>query len=238
MRVKEKLITALDTSKEKRLIELVNNLEQNVEVFKIGLEQYLASRGKALDLLKEKNKKIFLDLKFHDIPNTMAAAARNAVREGVWMMNIHITGKEAMKWVMEAVTDEAAKLGVDRPLVIGVTVLTSLDDKDLNDLGINVTTEELVIKRAALAKSAGLDGVVSSPREAAKIKKACGNEFITVCPGIRPEWSVKGDQKRIMPPAKALEVGADYLVVGRPIRTADNPAQAADKIIKEMEEVK
>ncbi|MTI60759.1 MAG: orotidine-5'-phosphate decarboxylase [Firmicutes bacterium] len=234
--LRKKIIVALDIAEESSVKELVNSLENRVEVFKIGLEQYLTSRGKVVDYLNSKGKKVFLDLKFHDIPNTMAAAARQAVGHGVWMFNIHVTGLEGMKAVVEAAGDEALKLGVKKPLIIGVTVLTSLNNNDLQMLGNLYSAGELVLKKAALAAEAGLDGVVCSANEAGKIKEEA-NGFLTVCPGIRPDWAVKGDQKRIMTPANAVKEGADYLVIGRPITKADNPAAAVEKIIDEIEGV-
>jgi len=232
---REKIILALDTSKEGRVQELTAALGDRIECFKVGLEQYLASGGKVMEFLSREGKRVFLDLKFHDIPNTMAAAARCAVRSGAWMFNIHVSGKEAMKWVMEAVNDEAAKMGIDKPLVIGVTVLTSLADSDLKELGIKLPLKEVVINRARMAAETGLDGVVCSPREAGIIKSECGRDFLTVCPGIRPSWAVKGDQKRVMTPSEALQDGADYLVIGRPVTAADNPLEAAERILNEIE---
>lgn len=236
-KARKKLIVALDTSDEVKLKKLLDELGDTVDIFKVGLEQYLASRGKVLDLLKKKGKQVFLDLKFHDIPNTMAAAARRAVNEKVWMFNIHVTGSESMKQVMAAARYEAEKLGIDCPKIIGVTVLTSLSNEDLKELGYQNTAAESVITRAKLAKEAGLSGVVSSAKEAASIKKEVGNDFMTVCPGVRPIWASKGDQKRIMTPSAAISEGADYLVVGRPITQAVLPAEAAKKILGEMEDV-
>ncbi len=231
---RDKLIVPLDTSDDDRIKYLVEELDEMVDIFKIGLEQYLASRGKVLDFLKSKGKKVFLDLKFHDIPNTMAAAARRAVAEDVWMFNIHVTGVEGMKMVMDAARDEAEKRSLQIPLIIGVTVLTSLADDDLRQLGIDYTPAETVLKKANLAKKAGLDGVVSSAQEAKIIKDNCGPSFVTVCPGVRPDWASTGDQKRIMAPRAALLEGADYLVIGRPISKADKPAEAAERILTEM----
>lgn len=232
---KERLIIALDKSETAEVKELVERLGESITVYKVGLEQYLASKGELVEYLHSREKRVFLDLKFHDIPNTMAAAARQAVRQGVWMFNIHITGREAMEQVVEAARMESARCGINRPLLIGVTVLTSLADSDLTELGYKQTAAELVLKKAKLAAAAGLDGVVSSPREAELIKDNCGNQFVTVCPGIRPEWASKGDQKRIMTPAMAVNSGADYLVIGRPVTRADNPSNAAEKILQEME---
>lgn len=234
---RKRLIVALDSSEQTEIKRLVAELGDTVDIFKVGLEQYLASRGKVLDLLQRKGKKVFLDLKFHDIPNTMAAAARRAVNENVWMFNIHVTGMEAMRRVKEAAVDEANRLGMEVPIIIGVTVLTSLAKTDLQQLGMNSSPEQIVKKRAEFAREAGLSGVVSSAREARIIKLTCDDSFITVCPGIRPDWASRGDQKRIMTPAAAIKEGADYLVIGRPITKADNPAGAVDKILQEMEAV-
>lgn len=232
--MKEKLIVALDAFYEEDARQLIDCLGSSVGTFKVGLEQYLSSRGKILEYLRKKNKRIFLDLKFHDIPNTMQAAARAAVRENVWMFNIHVTGLEGMKKVCEAASEESKKIGTSRPLVIGVTFLTSLANDDLLDLGITLPLEELVLKRAVLAQKAGLDGVVCSPREVSDITQNCGRNFVAVCPGIRPSWSDPGDQKRIMTPAEAVSKGAHYIVVGRPITEAKEPREAAEKIIQEM----
>ncbi len=234
--IRDRIILALDISDSKKVKEMVNILGERINIFKVGLEQYLASQGQIVEHLNDMGKKVFLDLKFHDIPNTMAAAARNAVKAGVWMFNIHVTGREGLKWVMDSVEDEAIKSSVEKPLVTGVTVLTSLSGSDLLDLGIELTVKEIVRKRAKLASEMGLDGVVCSSLEAGMIKDECSGEFITVCPGIRPSWAVKADQKRVMTPAEALKNGADYLVIGRPITAADNPAEAAERIIKEIGE--
>jgi orotidine-5'-phosphate decarboxylase len=237
MKSKEKLIVAIDTSDDRVVRELVDYLEDTVDIYKVGLEQYIASRGRVLDYLKQKNKKIFLDLKIHDIPNTMEAAIRGVVNEGVWMATMHVSDFEGMKRVAEAAGDEAEKRGVLKPIIVGVTVLTSLGEKDLVDIGCSYSPQELVVKRAKLAHSAGLDGVVTSPREARGIVDACSEGFVRVCPGIRPSWSVSGDQKRIMTPSEALSEGASYLVVGRPITKAEDPREAAMKILYEMEGV-
>lgn len=235
--MKEKIIVALDTSEEVKVRELVETLGSTVNTYKVGLEQYLTSKGSVIDYLHSKNKRVFLDLKFHDIPNTLAAAAKAAVKEGVWMFNMHVTNMEGMKRVVETVEEESARLGIPKPLVIGVTLLTSMAQEDLLETGITVSPQELVVRRSELAKKAGLDGVVASAREVEAIKKSCGSAFITVCPGIRPIWAAKGDQKRVTTPAKALKAGAHYLVVGRPITMAENPYEAAEKIIEEMKEV-
>jgi orotidine-5'-phosphate decarboxylase len=232
---KEKLIVAIDTNEFDKAKELIDKLEDSVDIFKVGLEQYVSTRGKTVDYLKEKGKKIFLDLKFHDIPNTMESAVRAAVRDNVWLMTIHVSDMEGMKRCAFAAKEEAAKLNIEKPLIVGVTVLTSLSNQDLADIGCNLNTEELAIKRAKLAKESGIDGVVCSAQEVHKIVEACGNDFITVCPGIRPATSEVGDQKRVVTPADAIKRGAHYLVVGRPITQAQNPNESAVNIVAEIE---
>lgn len=232
---KEKLIVAIDTDDFDVAKNMIDNLEDSVDIFKVGLEQYLTTRGKVVDYLKEKNKKIFLDLKFHDIPNTMQNAVRAGVRDNVWMMTIHVSDIEGMRQCAKAAKEEAEKLGIEKPIIVGVTVLTSLSDQDLNDIGCNLGTEELAIKRAKLAKEAGIDGVVCSAQEVDKIVEACGKDFVTVCPGIRPKSAEVGDQKRVVTPADAIKRGAHHLVVGRPITRAVDPKESAKDIVKEIE---
>lgn len=234
---KEKLIVAIDTDNYDKAVKLINSLEDSVEIYKVGLENYIASRGKTVDYLKSKGKKIFLDLKFHDIPNTMKSAVKAAIKDGVWMMTIHVSDMEGMKQCAQIAKEEAERLNIDKPLIIGVTVLTSLSNEDLFDIGCNLGTEEAAIKRAKLAKEAGLDGVVCSAREVSKIVKACGNDFMTVCPGIRPKNVESGDQKRVVTPSEAIKNGAKTIVVGRPITKAENASKAADEIVKEIESV-
>ena len=216
---KEKLIVAIDTNEFDKAKELIDKLEDSVDIFKVGLEQYVATRGKTVDYLKEKGKKIFLDLKFHDIPNTMQSAVRAAVRDNVWLMTIHVSDMEGMRQCAVAAKEEAEKLGIEKPIIVGVTVLTSLSNQDLQDIGCNMTTEELVC----------------SAQEVDKIVEACGKDFVTVCPGIRPANASVGDQKRVVTPKDAINKGAHYLVVGRPITKAENPSEAAINIVKEIE---
>lgn len=232
---KDKLIVAIDTDDFNKAKELIDQLEDSVDIFKVGLEQYVATKGKTVDYLKEKGKKIFLDLKFHDIPNTMKSAVRAAVRDNVWLMTIHVSDLEGMRQCALVANEEAKRLNIEKPIIVGVTVLTSLSNEDLQDIGCNMTTEELAIKRAKLAKESGIDGVVCSAKEVDKIVKACGKDFVTVCPGIRPAASSAGDQKRVVTPAQAIKNGAQYLVVGRPITQSENPKQSAIDIAKEIE---
>ena len=232
---KERLIVAIDTDDLDKAKELIDQLEDSVDIFKVGLEQYVATKGKTVDYLKEKGKKIFLDLKFHDIPNTMKSAVRAAVRDNVWLMTIHVSDLEGMRQCALVAKEEAERLNIEKPIIVGVTVLTSLSNEDLKDIGCNMTTEELVIKRAKLAKESGIDGIVCSAKEVDKIVEVCGEDFVTVCPGIRPTSASAGDQKRVVTPAEAIRNGAQYLVVGRPITQSENPKQSAIDIAKEIE---
>ena len=216
---KEKLIVAIDTDDFDKAKELIDQLEDSVDIFKVGLEQYVATKGRTVEYLREKGKKVFLDLKFHDIPNTMKSAVKAAIKDNVWMMTIHVSDFEGMRQCAEIAKQEA----------------TSLSNEDLQDIGCNMTTEELAIKRAKLAKKSGIDGVVCSAKEVDKIVEACGKDFVTVCPGIRPQSAAVGDQKRVVTPAQAIQNGAHYMVVGRPITQAENPKQSAIDIVKEIE---
>lgn len=233
----ERLIVALDVPSLKQGKELIEILDNEVIYYKVGLELFLNTRGEIIDYLKAKNKKIFLDLKFHDIPNTVANAAKWATSLGVDMFNVHAGGGEEMLLkTKEAVQEVALKENIKLPLLIGVTVLTSFNEEGFKALGFNATIPEIVQNWALMCKKAGLDGVVSSPQEAKEIKKLCGENFYTVCPGVRPREAEKGDQKRVMTPEEALKNGADYLVIGRPINAHPDPLQAAKNIIAEMEE--
>ncbi|WAW14984.1 orotidine-5'-phosphate decarboxylase [Peptostreptococcus equinus] len=234
---KEKLIVAIDTDDYEKAVRLIDSLEESVEIYKVGLENYIASKGKTVDYLKEKKKKIFLDLKFHDIPNTMKSAVKAAVRDGVWMITIHVSDMESMRQCAQVAKEEASRLNIEKPLIVGVTVLTSISNEDLHDIGCLGNTEEIAIKRAKLAKAACLDGVVCSAREVGKIVDACGEDFMTVCPGIRPNKSDIGDQKRVVTPSEAVKNGAKVIVVGRPITQAQNPVLAAEQIVEEIDSV-
>ena len=237
--MKERLIVALDVPSLDKGKELVDILDNQVVYYKVGLELFLNTRGQILDYLKAKEKKIFLDLKFHDIPNTVANAAKWAASLGVDMFNVHAGGGEEMLVrTKEGVQEVALKEGLALPLVIGVTVLTSFDEGGFKKLGFNTPISQTVLDWALMCKNVGLDGVVSSPQEAKAIKELCGQKFYTVCPGVRPLDGEKGDQKRIMTPATAIREGSDYIVVGRPIIQSPQPYLAAKKIIQEMEEVK
>ncbi|MDF5083516.1 orotidine-5'-phosphate decarboxylase, partial [Vibrio parahaemolyticus] len=182
------------------------------------------------DFVRELHKRgfsVFLDLKFHDIPNTCSKAVRAAAEMGVWMVNVHASGGERM---MTASREILEPYGKDRPLLIGVTVLTSMEQSDLAGIGLNVAPQEQVIRLATLTKNAGLDGVVCSAQESSLLKSELGQEFKLVTPGIRPAGSEQGDQRRIMTPVDAIQSGSDYLVIGRPITQASNPAEVLKSI--------
>ena len=218
------------------LFELTMALEEEYDT-EIPAEELadIETVGDVIEYLREKGKKVFLDLKFHDIPNTMKSAVKAAIKDNVWMMTIHVSDFEGMRQCAEIAKQEAERLNIEKPIIVGVTVLTSLSNEDLQDIGCNMTTEELAIKRAKLAKKSGIDGVVCSAKEVDKIVEACGKDFVTVCPGIRPQSAAVGDQKRVVTPAQAIQNGAHYMVVGRPITQAENPKQSAIDIVKEIE---
>ena len=231
----DKLILALDVNTLGEAEELVLALKDVVGTYKIGMQLYYGAGNKAVEMVHRHGGKVFLDLKLHDIPNTVAHAARVLTGYGVEMFNIHTSGgKEMMSRTREAVLDEAEKLGLAPPLLVGVTVLTSIDDDALNtEIGIPGTSGETVMKWTDLAFEAGLDGVVASPREAKAIKEKYDDKLI-VTPGIRPLWAAGDDQRRVLAPGQALEAGATHLVVGRPITKHRDPREGALKILEEM----
>ena len=237
MESRERVVVALDVDTADKAIALVELLKDNVGAFKIGLELVnAAGLGVFEAVRKSGGAKIFYDSKFHDIPNTVAGASRAAARLGVWMFNVHCAGGVAMmKAAKDAAVEESAKLGVNPPLVIGVTVLTSIDQQVLNEeMRVAGSVTDQVVHMAKLAKEAGLDGVVASPYEIELIRAACGPGFVIVTPGVRPIGADIGDQKRVMTPKEAVAKGADYLVIGRPITKADDPKAAAREIAAEL----
>jgi orotidine-5'-phosphate decarboxylase len=230
---KGQMIVALDFPAWEDARALADALEE-VRWFKIGLEMFLASRGQAMDHLKARGKKVFLDLKFHDIPNTVAQACRQAVGWGADMLNVHaLGGRVMMEKAAEAVRDEASLRGTDPPLLIGVTVLTSMADGDLTEVGLTDSRSQAE-RLAKLTWEAGLDGAVASPWEIALLRRVCGEDFKIICPGIRPAKSALDDQKRVKTPAEAVREGADFLVVGRPVVRAADPVGAAREILEEI----
>ena len=234
----DKLIVALDYATEKDAMALVNQLGDAVSYYKVGLELFLNTRGSVVDLIKAQNKKVFLDLKFHDIPNTVAQAVAWAASLGVDMFTLHSSGgEEMMRKSVETVNEVCERLNVKRPNMVGVTILTSFDEAGIAKVGYKDKIADTVLNLAGLCKESGMSGIVCSPHEAANIKATFGKVFIAVCPGIRPVWAAVGDQKRITTPADAIKIGVDHMVVGRPITKAENPYEAALKVIEEIKSV-
>ncbi|MDR0953024.1 MAG: orotidine-5'-phosphate decarboxylase [Elusimicrobiota bacterium] len=233
MKPADKIIVALDVKTEKEALALVKKLKGKVGVFKIGKELFTACGPAIVKKVQKLGGKVFLDLKFHDIPNTVAKAVLQATKLGVYMMTIHTSGGVEMMKAATQAAKEAAPKG-KAPILLGVTILTSLDDKTLKEIGFKYTPEQMVIRLAKMAKAAGLGGIVSSPKEVKKLRKALGASMFLVTPGIRPIWAAVGDQKRIMTPKDAVKAGVDFMVIGRPITASKNPAQAADLIAKEI----
>jgi orotidine-5'-phosphate decarboxylase len=233
---KDRLIVALDVDTRAQAESLVDRLGGLVGQFKIGSQLFTACGPAAVEAVQKRGGRVFLDLKFHDIPTTVAGAAREAARMGVFMFNVHASGGRAM---MRAAADGAAvtakELGASRPLVLAVTVLTSLDRAALGrELGVTSSVEGHVLHLCRLAREAGLDGCVASPIEIAAIRRQLGPAWVIVTPGVRPAGSEAGDQARIATPAAATRAGAHYLVVGRPITGAADPVKAAEAILNEM----
>ena len=235
-----KLIVALDVDTLDKALALVDAAGSEVEWYKIGSQLFCEAGPDAVAALKKRGKKVFLDLKFHDIPNTVANAVAAGVRMGADMVNVHASGgSEMMRAAVEAAA--AAKPdGGTAPLVIAVTVLTSMDGAALNEAlntdGVEPAAQ--VAHLAKLARKSGMNGVVCSAREIELIKEVCGDDFTLVVPGIRPAGSAVGDQKRVMTPSEAAAKGADYIVVGRPVLKAENPAEAAKAINAELQEIR
>ena len=232
----ERLILALDVSEHSYAIELVEKFKDHIEIFKVGLELFTSSGPKIVEDITKKGKKVFLDMKFHDIPNTVSKAAIAATRLGVYMFNVHTSGGlEMMKKCRDNVVEICLKENVKRPKILGVTVLTSLSREILRDeLGIQHGLRTHVRHLSGLALRAGLDGVIASAREAETIRNHCGKGFIIVTPGIRPSWTPPDDQKRIMTPKEAIRGGADYLVMGRSILQQSDPLKAIELITLEI----
>jgi len=231
----DKLIVALDVDTLDSAKTIVDTLYPAVKIFKIGNQLFTNAGPSSVEYVVNKGGAVFLDLKFHDIPNTVAGAARAAVKLKVFMLNVHVQGGfDMMKKTMQAAKEEAEKLKIQRPLVLGVTVLTSMGEKDLKDLEIRKGVKSQVTYLAKLAKEAGLDGVVASADEVQPIRWSCGDDFVIVTPGIRPELAQKNDQKRTATPKEAISLGANYIVVGRPILEAKDPKAAAEEILREI----
>ena len=222
-----KIIVALDYEKESDALALVDQIDPSLCRLKVGKEMFTTLGINFVKQLHQRNFDVFLDLKYHDIPNTVARAVRSAADLGVWMVDLHASGGLRM---MEEAKRILEPYGKDAPLLIAVTVLTSMEDLDLLQIGINASPMEQVLRLAHLTQRAGLDGVVCSPQEVEILRNACGEEFKLVTPGIRPIGADFGDQRRVMIPTAAIRAGSDYLVIGRPITKADNPVEVLRSI--------
>ncbi|MEH1822880.1 MAG: orotidine-5'-phosphate decarboxylase [Nostoc sp.] len=231
----QRVIVALDVPDVESAIALIDELPQ-VGFWKVGLELFTSTGPKILEVLKSRQKRIFLDLKFDDIPNTVAGACRSAAKYEVDLLTIHATaGRDALKVATEAAQEGAAKAGVQPPKLIAITLLTSISARQLAfDLKIPLELPEYALEMALLAQESGLDGVVCSPQEVAQLRQTCGDDFLLVCPGVRPTWADIGDQKRSLTPSQAIIAGADYLVIGRPITAATEPKLAWKRISEEL----
>lgn len=235
---KDKIIVALDVSTATDAISIVNELKGAVGAFKIGLQLFTSAGPDFVRKLVTWDARIFLDLKFHDIPNTVAKASIEAAKLGVWMFNVHaFGGSEMMRRTVEEVAEACDRESIDKPLIIAVTVLTSSNNDTLKEIGVVNETEEQVLKLAELTAKCGLDGVVASPNEVEPIRaRIASKEFRIVTPGIRPSSATNDDQKRVMTPGSAVVKGADHLVIGRPITAARDRLAAVAEIIREIEE--
>ena len=227
----ERIFVALDTMDSGCAQKMIAKLSGHIGGVKIGKEFFTANGPQGVRTVIGEKQPLFLDLKFHDIPNTVIGALRSAMALRPIIVNVHASGGPAM---LRAAAKTVLEVGSSRPLLIAVTVLTSLEDKDMADIGLRPSVAAQAIRLAKLAQACGLDGVVCSPHEISAIREACGSNFKLVVPGIRPDWAVKGDQKRTTTPRQALDLGADYLVIGRPITENENPVRAAQRIGKEL----
>ncbi|MBE2897429.1 orotidine-5'-phosphate decarboxylase [Pasteurellaceae bacterium 20609_3] len=230
-----KVIVALDYEKEKDALALVDQINPEICRLKVGKEMFTTLGTQFVKQLHARGFDVFLDLKFHDIPNTVARAVRSAADLGVWMVDLHASGGLRM---METAKQILEPYGKDAPKIIAVTVLTSMEDADLLQIGLNASPMEQVIRLARLSQRAGLDGVVCSPQEVEILRANCGQDFTLVTPGIRPAGADFGDQRRVMTPSEAIRQGSDYLVVGRPITQAANPLAVLEQINAEVSQAR
>lgn len=228
------IVVALDYADRNRALAFVDKIEPGSCRLKVGKEMFTLFGPQLVHDLHQRGFEVFLDLKFHDIPNTTAHAVAAAADLGVWMVNVHASGGARM---MDAAREALVSFGREAPLLIAVTVLTSMDASDLRGLGIDLSPAEQAERLARLTQQCGLDGVVCSAREASRFKQELGSEFKLITPGIRPEGSDAGDQRRVMTPQQAVQAGVDYMVIGRPITQSEDPAAALKKILAAIQEV-
>ncbi len=236
MKPMERIILALDVSDYNEAIEMVSNFRDHIEIFKVGSELFTSAGPKIIDTIHSMDKKVFLDLKFHDIPNTVIKSSLAVAKQGVFMFNVHtMGGYEMMNASAQALSNFALDSNSVKPKLIGVTILTSIDQTALkDDLGVELRMSAQVKHLASMAEKAGLDGVVASAEDAEMIRAHTGKDFLIVTPGIRPSWVETNDQKRILTPKKALQMGSDYLVIGRAITSQPSPLDALKRIESEI----
>jgi orotidine-5'-phosphate decarboxylase len=233
--VRGRLIVGLDVEHASAAAAAIDRLDDAVRFYKVGKQLFVQAGPDVVRMVHARGADVFLDLKFHDIPNTVAAAGVEAARLGVRLFNVHASGGLAMMERTVAEVDRVCRAErLRRPKIIAVTVLTSFDDADLRRVGVERSVAAQVVRLARLAKRAGLDGVVTSPHEIARIRRACGPEFLVVTPGVRAAGADRHDQKRVLTPGEAIAAGADYLVVSRPVIAAPDPVAAANEIVTDM----
>ena len=233
--MRDKLIVALDTDDGEEIDWLSGTLMDTVRWFKMGFQAFSVLGMEAFPWFKQNGHKVFVDLKFHDIPNTVARDVGMMTKHGAHMINMHASGGFEMMQAARKSAENAAENGIPMPILLGVTVLTSIDEDGFQqNFGSERGLTKQVVYLAQLAQEAGLSGVVASPLEIESIRKACGDDFVIVTPGIRPKWAKTGDQRRITTPAEAIQRGADYIVVGRPIIAAEDPLEATEMILEEI----
>jgi orotidine-5'-phosphate decarboxylase len=237
-KARDRLVLALDVNTLEEAKQFVTELKDYVGVFKVGLQLYTSVGPEIVKMIQGEGREIFFDGKFHDIPNTVAKASANLVKHGVTFFNVHITGGSKMISTCVKLSKETAKIcGFPKPTILGVTLLTSFGQRTLTEeLLINQNIDDYVTQLALVAKKSGLDGIIASATDVPKIKKECGEDFIILCPAIRPTWSVVNDQIRVVTPKEAIKAGVDYLVVGRPITSAKDRVSAVKLVLDEMEE--
>jgi orotidine-5'-phosphate decarboxylase len=232
---KDKIIFALDVEHFAEAQRWVNLLKDHVGLFKVGKQLFTHAGPKVIDMIRQKGQKVFLDLKYHDIPNTVAKSGEEATKLNVTMFNLHaLGGSEMMRKTVEASKSMAKSLGIPKPIILAVTILTSMDEDALKEVGVQGPLLEEVGRLAFLSSKAGVDGVIASPQEIGIIRERCGGKFLIVTPGIRAPSDKKDDQKRTLTPKEAISAGANYLVIGRPIKEAKDPLEAVQKIIEDI----
>jgi len=232
-----RVIVALDVDTLEQARELVSELRPYFRIFKVGHQLFTHYGVQAVEMVKELGGEVFLDLKFHDIPETVARACEEATRHQAFLLTIHaLGGREMIQRAAEQTRMAAEKFRVRKPLVMSVTILTSLNQEEIKEIGIDLPLKNVISQLAKISQEAGADGVIASAHEVALIKEACGKDFFVVTPGIRPAFASAHDQKRIATPKEAFQAGADYIVIGRPITQAKDPGEAAESLIEELRE--